>query len=99
MDEGTLLQAGLVHEWFKCPMKLIDLPTGFQINVVRDPVSGEFYGIDNVCAHKKANLALGDIEDLTSHDATGLCVRCPKHQNKFCGGLYFDLHTGLYWTS
>jgi nitrite reductase/ring-hydroxylating ferredoxin subunit len=89
--------AGTVNEWDACPMKPVALPTGAQVNVVKEASTGNFYAIDNTCAHKKANLCLGDIEDLSSHNAQGLCVRCPKHQKKFCGGLYFDLHTGLFF--
>lgn len=93
--DSTYFLAGGIHEWDKSSMKEVILPTGAHVNVVKDPSNGTFYAIDNVCAHKKASLCLGDIEDLASHSAEGLCVRCPKHRGKFCGGLYFDLHTGL----
>lgn len=66
-------------------------------------VGDRFYAIENACAHKDAKLHRGDIEDLGSSvnaavgdgsSAGGLCVRCPKHQRKFCGGLWFSLATG-----
>jgi nitrite reductase/ring-hydroxylating ferredoxin subunit len=56
---------------------------------------GQLYAINNRCAHKRAKLSLGDIEDLGQCGAGahmdgstvgGLSVRCPKHQQKF-GGL------------
>eukprot|EP01127_Copromyxa_protea_P003546 TRINITY_DN13355_c0_g1_i1.p1 TRINITY_DN13355_c0_g1~~TRINITY_DN13355_c0_g1_i1.p1 ORF type:complete len:458 (-),score=104.72 TRINITY_DN13355_c0_g1_i1:29-1402(-) len=85
--------AGSIQEWDKKSSKLVTLPTGAEVNVVKDPKTGEFLAIDNNCSHKKGNLSIGDIEDIPDL-SEGLCVRCPKHQRKFCGGLYFDLHTG-----
>ena len=59
-------------------------------------VRGQLYAIANRCAHKRARLSLGDIEDLGECGAGahpdgsvvgGLAVRCPKHRRKFGGAL------------
>ncbi|KNC49295.1 NADH-cytochrome b5 reductase [Thecamonas trahens ATCC 50062] len=68
-------------------------------------VDGVLYAIANKCAHGKGQLSLGDIEDLgelkceggahpDGSSRAGLCIRCPKHYNKFGKGLYFALADG-----
>jgi len=45
------------------------------------------------CPHKGAELALGDIEDADGR----LSVKCPRHRQKFPGGLNLDCETGAAW--
>ena len=47
--------------------------------------AGAWYAIDAVCPHQGADLALGEIEELSD----GPCVSCPRH------GWTFDLATGF----
>lgn len=64
---------------------------------------GVAYAVSNKCAHGKGQLACGDIEELsTCHFGSredgssrpGLVVACPKHREKFPGGLRFSLVDG-----
>jgi ferredoxin-NADP reductase/nitrite reductase/ring-hydroxylating ferredoxin subunit len=64
---------------------------------------GRAYAVSNKCAHGKGQLACGDIEELSSchfgarEDGStrpGLVVACPKHREKFPGGLRFSLIDG-----
>ena len=46
----------------------------------------EPFAVSGLCAHKQGELWQGDIED-----ADGvLSVRCPRHQKKMNGGLYYN---------
>jgi len=82
--------------------KVIELPNNNneirQIGIFN--VDNTLYAIDNLCAHERAQLNFGDIEDLplllteNERQDTSACVMCPKHRSKFCGGLYFNLASG-----
>lgn len=57
-------------------------------------VEGVLYSL---CPHKKADLAIGDIEDA---DVTrGCSVKCPKHRKKYPGGLNFSARDGKSWVA
>jgi ferredoxin-NADP reductase/nitrite reductase/ring-hydroxylating ferredoxin subunit len=69
---------------------------------------GAYFAVANKCAHGKGMMSLGDIEELSpclygsngaSCGPVDLAVICPKHRNKFPGGLKFDLRTGLSFVS
>ena len=67
------------------------LPDGTDIVLIRH--GGRLLAMSNSCPHKKASLhRSGDIEDLGGD--LGLCLRCPKHKNKFGGGLFVSFATG-----
>lgn len=81
----------------------IQLPGGGK----RDAVAlflhrNQLFALADRCCHSDKAIHSGDIEDLDdcviSADGErgrgGVCVRCPKHQRKFGGGLYFNLETG-----
>lgn len=81
---------------------LVKIPNAGKVAVFRH-ASGDFYALNDKCAHGKGQLSQGDIEDLgrcamgTHVDGSsigGPCVRCPKHRSKMAGGLYFSLQDG-----
>ncbi len=65
---------------------------------------GRLYAHADNCAHGRGSLSKGDIEDLGECEGGkrgsdgvirgGACVRCPRHQGKFGGGLYFSMEDG-----
>lgn len=57
-------------------------------------VQGVLYSL---CPHKKADLAIGDIEDADA--ARGCSVKCPKHRKKYPGGLNFSTRDGKAWVA
>ena len=64
---------------------------------------GRLYAVEDRCSHGAGRLSDGDIEDidpaavvcgsLPGSDTTA-CVRCPRHQAKFGGGLWYSLESG-----
>ena len=91
---------GPVSSFREGEMRAVTLASGDEVMVVT--VSGGWFAISNACVHKDASLSRGDIEDLGptlgaavgDNSGSGLCVKCPKHRRKFCGGLFFSLATG-----
>eukprot|EP01123_Difflugia_compressa_P007185 TRINITY_DN1975_c0_g3_i1.p1 TRINITY_DN1975_c0_g3~~TRINITY_DN1975_c0_g3_i1.p1 ORF type:complete len:430 (-),score=93.24 TRINITY_DN1975_c0_g3_i1:134-1423(-) len=80
-------------------------PSGESVEVGLYNINNQFYAIDDLCTHKQAHLTQGDMEDLPQfleqHEKEGgvsMCVRCPKHRKKFCGGLYFNVASGRAFT-
>jgi nitrite reductase/ring-hydroxylating ferredoxin subunit len=70
--------------------------------VIARTSSNSFYALHLYCAHKQAELSLGDLEDIVSPSACGakapgVSIRCPRHRKKFPGGLLFDASTGAAW--
>ena len=57
--------------------------------VVRE-ASGALHVMHGLCAHKKGELHLGDLEEIGGR----LCLTCPRHRKKFPGGLSFDVCSG-----
>ena len=65
---------------------------------------GRLFAHADKCAHGRGALSGGDIEELGECEGGrrgadgairgGLCVRCPRHQGKFGGGLYFSVEDG-----
>jgi nitrite reductase/ring-hydroxylating ferredoxin subunit len=63
------------------------------------------YAVEDRCSHGTGRLSHGDIEDIEpaavvcgALPATTACVRCPRHQAKFGGGLWYSLESGLSLT-
>jgi nitrite reductase/ring-hydroxylating ferredoxin subunit len=84
------------------PLGLSSAPAfgGGPLVVARTPTALLALGL--FCAHKGAELHLGEIEDApratcAGAAAPGVSIRCPRHRKKFPDGLLFDGATGAAW--
>jgi len=62
---------------------------------------GKLYALEDKCSHGRGSLSEGDIEDIDpksvacgSLSGTTACVRCPRHRQKFAGGLWYSMESG-----